>query len=166
MRCTDRWMRDARWNLQAHVRRARRVRLPPVTSQVVTGYWLHEPADRSQDERKGIGSGDVVLALAQYSSPTLRSRPHLSIHLHYVLRVHSWSYTPNPHPPQRTPVIVHLTSSPIAFSGCTAMAARRPIPIESLGPRCLYKATCMHIPRHVRTGYQPGMLHGGCRRQI
>ena len=135
MRCTDRWMRDARWNLEAHVRR---VRLPPVTSQVVTGYWLHEPADRSQDERKGIGSGDVVLALAQYSSPTLRSRPHLSIHLHYVLRVHSWSYTPIPIHRSPLPSSCAFLTPPIAFTGCTAMAARWPISIEYSGPSYLH----------------------------
>jgi hypothetical protein len=70
-----------------------------------------------------------------------------------------------PHPPQPSPVIVRLSPPPIAFSGCTVMAARRPISIESSRAKMPLQSY-VHLPRYVQTGYQPGMLHGGCRCQI
>jgi hypothetical protein len=134
---------DERCAVGARVRRARRrVRLPPVTSQVVTGCWLHEPADRSQEERKGIGSGDVVLAPAQHSSPTLRSRPHLS-HLHYC------GYTLGLTHPSPSTAALSRHRAPCLLRPWHSVDARRwlragPSPLSPRGPRCLYEATCTY----------------------
>jgi hypothetical protein len=82
-------------------------------------------------KKKGIGS-ETWLGICA----TLRSRPHLSIST-TVLRVHSWSHTPIPIHRSPLPSSCAFLAPPIAFTGCTAMAARRPISIESFRAKLL-----------------------------
>jgi len=149
-------MRDATWKRMFAV--LRRVRSPPVGTKVVTGYWFHEPAGRSQEaarRRKALApatwSWHSRSTVVQRSDRDLTSTSPL-------LRVHSWSYTP---------ILIHrgvlpsscaFPSPPIAFSGCTTIAAQRQGQDAS--------TSYLRIPRPARTGYQPGMLHGGCRCQV
>jgi hypothetical protein len=85
-----------------HVRRARRVRLPPVTCYRFV--WLHEGVDRpQQEERHWLRDLAWHLRNASFATSPL--------HLHYSTAGTLLVSHTHPHPPQPTPVIVRLPCS-------------------------------------------------------